>query len=262
MIKYSLFIFLIFHSLAFSKEISLTFDDAPRYATGYLSGELRAKILIENLKKYKSGPVVFFSVTNQLSNEGVKRLLRYSNEGHIIANHTNTHPNFNKTSLNDYKNDFLNAHEKLSSYKTFQKLFRFPYLREGNTKTKLEGMRKILNIHGYKNAYITSNNYDWYIEQLFQKAISVNTKFNFDKMRIFYVNIMMESINYYDQMAIKYLGRSPKHVLLLHELDISALFIGDLIKKLRANGWSIISAKDAYKDEISNYKTTAITNLS
>lgn len=54
-------------------------------------------------------------------------------------------------------------------------------------------------------------------------------------------------------MAIKYLGRSPKHVLLLHETDMNALFIGDFVEALRLNDWKIISPKEAFEDEISKF---------
>jgi hypothetical protein len=38
--------------------------------------------------------------------------------------------------------------------------------------------------------------------------------------------------------------------LLLHEVDSSVLFLEPLVAALRANGWSIISAEDAYTDPL------------
>ncbi|MCL1127745.1 hypothetical protein [Shewanella surugensis] len=73
-------------------------------------------------------------------------------------------------------------------------------------------------------------------------------------MRQLYIQIIMESIEYYDEMAQTHLRRSPKHVLLLHEMDLSVLFIGDLVDALRDKGWTIISPADAYHDEISQYQ--------
>ena len=115
-------------------------------------------------------------------------------------------------------------------------------------------MREVLKKHGYINAYITLNNYDWYIENLFQSAVMKGVSIDFDRMRQFYVQVMMESIEYYDEMAINHLGRSPKHILLLHEMDISALYVGDLVDELRRKGWKIISPEEAYTDEIAQYQ--------
>lgn len=237
-----------------SKEIAITFDDSPREALGYFNGPNRAKNLIEELKNHKIRQVAFFSNTKKLDTEGIQRLQAYSQAGHIIANHTHSHPNFNKISLQEYTQNFLLADSKLSQFKGFRKLFRFPYLREGDTNQKRDGMREVLNKNGYINAYITLNNYDWYIENLFQSAIKKGVSIDFERLRQFYVQVMMESIEYYDEMAQNHLGRSPKHILLLHEMDISALFVGDLVDELRGNGWKIISPEEAYTDEIAQYQ--------
>ena len=90
---------------------------------------------------------------------------------------------------------------------------------------------------------------------MFQNAIKKGISIDFDRMRRFYVQVMMESIEYYDEMAETHLGRSPKHVLLLHEMDISALYIGDLVDELRHRGWKIISPREAYNDKLAEYQS-------
>ena len=251
-------IFLCISFTANSKELAITFDDSPRAAKGYMDGPTRAKKLITNLKLHEVDQVAFFSVSNKLDEEGIQRLESYSNAGHIIANHTHTHPDFNKLTLEEYTQNFLVADEKLSQFETFRKMFRFPYLREGNTEEKRDGFRQLLKDKSYFNAYITLNNYDWYIETLFQNAIKDNQDLDMDAMRKFYVDVLIESIEYYDEMALKYLNRSPKHVLLLHEMDISALFIGDLANELRNRGWKIITVDEAYTDDIAKHQSELV----
>jgi len=241
-----------------SKEIAITFDDSPRSAQGYFDGPTRAKKLIETLKHRGVKQVAFFSVSKGLDKEGKKRLKTYADAGHIIANHTHSHPDINKISFQEYKDDFLMADLFLSTYKNYKKWFRFPYLREGDSLEKRDGMRAILKEKGYINAYITLNNYDWYIESLFQKAIKDKVEIDFDALKHFYVDVMIQGIEYYEQMAVTHLERSPKQVLLLHEMDVSALFIGDLIDELRKKGWSIITPEQAYTDPISDYKAEKI----
>ncbi len=43
-----------------------------------------------------------------------------------------------------------------------------------------------------------------------------------------------------------------RHVLLLHENDLAALFLGDLIRLLISKGWKVISLEAAYADPISS----------
>lgn len=65
-----------------------------------------------------------------------------------------------------------------------------------------------------------------------------------------YVELIIGQINFYDSLAKKVLGRSPKHVIALHEYDDTALFIDSLIKKLKDDGWEFVIPLDAYKDPI------------
>ncbi len=241
-----------------SKELAITFDDSPRAAKGLLSGPERANKLVAELAKHQVKQVAFFSVSKHLDTEGVTRLNTYSDAGHLIANHSHDHPDFNTLSLTQYINNFLQADKQLKQFSTFTKMYRFPYLREGNTQEKRDGMRATLEKFGYKNAYITLNTYDWYIENLFQAALAKGKEVNLERMKRFYVEVMIESIEYYDTLAIQHLNRSPKHVLLLHEMDISALFIGDLIDELRRRDWNIISPEQAYSDEISQMVTKKV----
>lgn len=253
---------LIFSSNCFAKEIALTFDDSPRSASGYLTGPQRAQMLIKALKDSNVEQVAFFANSKGLNVEGTERLTSYSQAGHIIANHTHDHLDFNKTSLEDFSENFLLADQKLRQFENYTKLFRFPYLRAGNTLKKRDGMREVLKAHGYTHAYITLNNYDWYIETLFQNAIKNNKNLDLEQVKDFYVKVMMESIEFYDLMANTYMNRSPKHVLLLHEMDISALFIGDLVKELRLRGWKIISPQQAYTDELAKYQPKKVFRFS
>jgi len=249
---------LIASPLALSKELAITFDDSPRAAKGLLTGPERAKKLINNLRNKKVEQVAFFSVSKNLNEEGTQRLQAYSDAGHLIANHSYDHPDFNKLSLGEFSQNFLQADKQLQQFSTFVKMYRFPYLREGNTKEKRDGMRTLLKEHGYNNAYITLNNYDWYIENLFQAALAKGINVDLQRMSKFYVDVLIESIEYYDALASKHLARSPKHILLLHEMDISAMFIGDLIDELRRRDWKIITPQQAYTDDIAQMLTERV----
>ena len=73
-----------------------------------------------------------------------------------------------------------------------------------------------------------------------------------DALRTVYVEMLLGAIAFYDDVAINATGRSPVHMLLLHENDIAALFVGDLVAALRNDGWEIVSPEVAYADPIND----------
>lgn len=103
---------------------------------------------------------------------------------------------------------------------------------------------------GYSNGYVTVDNADWYMDRMLQNAVKAGKKVNHDNLKQAYIDALWESIVFYDELAKKVIGRSPKHVLLLHENDLAALYINDLVDHIRSQGWVIISPLEAYRDPI------------
>jgi peptidoglycan-N-acetylglucosamine deacetylase len=243
-----------------AKEVALSFDDAPRRITGHFSGLERAQALIKQLHDAEVKDAVFFCNSARINSETKKIIEYYNDSGFTIGNHTHSHVNFNTLSFTDYSEDFLKADHFLSKYSNFSHLFRFPYLKEGNDLTKRNQMREFLKSKNYQNAYITVDFNDWYLEDLFRKSIESHEKVNLEKLKALYISLAKESLDFYDALAVKHLGRSPKHVLLLHETDIAALFIKDLVIAMRSWGWKVISSQEAYTDNIAMYRISRTMN--
>jgi peptidoglycan-N-acetylglucosamine deacetylase len=237
-------------SVGLAKEIALTFDDAPRGDTQYFSGKERTAKLVSALRSAQVREAAFFCNTHSLNKDGWKRVQRYSASGHLIANHTHAHSDFHQTSLQSFTEDFEIAHRKLSFFPTFRKWFRFPYLREGETVAKRDSMRAYLKKRGYVNGYVTVDTYDWYMDSLFQKALQRGKPLDLSFWESRYVKVLSEGVEFYNALAERSLQRSLRHVLLLHENDLAALFVPTLAKALRAKGWKIVTASHAYRDPI------------
>jgi peptidoglycan/xylan/chitin deacetylase (PgdA/CDA1 family) len=237
-----------------AKEIAISFDDMPRRLTGHFTGMERAKNLVKQLKEANVKSAVFYA-NSAFINEKTKEIVEfYNNQGFKIANHTHSHPDFNKTSFDVYKKDFLKAKELLSPYSQYTQYFRYPYLKEGQNQYSRDDMRTLLKKEGYINAYITVDFSDWHLEDLYRKSLAANETVNMEKLKALYISLAKQSLEHYDTLAKKHLGRSPKHVLLLHETDLAALFIKDLVDAMRSWGWKIISSEEAYTDPIANFQ--------
>jgi peptidoglycan/xylan/chitin deacetylase (PgdA/CDA1 family) len=190
-----------------------------------------------------------------MDTEGKSRIQSYTAAGFSIANHTHSHPNFNNVSLEEFSADFLLADATLAPVVGFLQLFRFPYLREGNTLEKRNGFRKLLNEKNYKNAHVTINTYDWHMDSLYQKAQQNKEKIHRENLQQWYVDTLFSAAEFYDNLALQVIKRSPKHILLLHENDLAALHLPALIRHFQEKGWKWISVSDALNDPISKIES-------
>lgn len=230
--------------------IALTIDDAPRQDTTYLTGMDRATELIAALKASGVPKVMFFSNTGRMVPYDFERMKLYAAAGHSIGNHSHTHPDLHRVGVQDFMANVVTADEVLRTLPGYTTWFRFPYLREGKTVEERDAVRSALKEIGYRSAYVTVDTYDWYMDSLLQEALKAGKVVDFDRLGKAYVDLMSDSIEFYDGVAQRTLGRSPKHVLLMHENDLAALFIDDLVVRLRSTGWNIISPEEAFTDPI------------
>jgi peptidoglycan/xylan/chitin deacetylase (PgdA/CDA1 family) len=260
--KVLLIIITFFFSLSsFSQEIAITFDDAPLGDGAIYTGMQRASKIIETLKKHEVKQVAFFVVTGQLNRDGLQRLKMYSDAGHLLANHSHSHNWIKVMGTANYIHDIHKADSILKSTKlSYQSWYRYPFLDEGPTRASRDSIRTALAALSLMNGYITIDNYDWHINGVVGKAIISNIKINYDELKKFYLEHVWNSIQFYDNIGRQVLGRSPKHVLLLHENDLAALFLGELIQLLKDKGLKIISPVDAYTDPIAKETPDVLFN--
>ncbi|WP_157884359.1 polysaccharide deacetylase family protein [Paraglaciecola hydrolytica] len=234
-----------------AKQIAITFDDAPRPDTTYLNSAERNKHLLSALNKHDV-TAMFFITTKHMQDGRDKRLLEYAQSNQLLANHSHSHISAYKIPSADFIADVAKAHQILQTYTNYHAYFRFPYLHHGDTRQKRDELRAGLTTLGLKQGYITIDDSDWYLDSLFQQAVTADIPLQLDSWREVYINHIVASANYYQQLAEKNLMQAPKQVLLLHENDLAALFMDELIQAIKKDGWEIISPLEAYQDKIAN----------
>lgn len=235
---------------AFAKEVALTIDDAPRGDEHIYTGIERTKRIINVLKK-ENIQAAFFCNSIRLSQDaGNARIQSYAEAGHIIANHTHSHPNINKVSVESYMSEIDEADKALNHFPNFKKWFRFPFLKEGSTIETRDRIRSHLKKRGYTNGYVTVDNYDYMINDFVQKALSKTVKPDLKRACEMLSDLNLYGLEEQEKLAKKHLGKSVRQVLLMHETDIEAYCLDQSIQKLRENNWKIISPTEAYEDTI------------
>jgi peptidoglycan/xylan/chitin deacetylase (PgdA/CDA1 family) len=260
MLRILFYFFLITYSYALSaQQIAITFDDAPMPDGQLYTGKERTQLLIGHLKKAKV-QAAFFCTTVYLNPQGVERLRQYAAAGHLIANHTHSHQRIQRLKAGGYLEDVRRADSLLRPLLGFTPWFRYPFLDEGKTLGARDSIRLGLQELGYANGYVTIDNYDYYLNHLLRKALEEKREVDYEALRSVYLEHVWNSIVFYEAVSQRALGRSAKHVLLLHENDLAARFLLDLIQLIRSKGWQIISPVEAYQDPIAQQVPDVLFN--
>lgn len=235
------------------KTIALSFDDAPRGEGPKWTGDERARQLIDSLERARVDQVVFFVTPREFERDGgLERIRRYGQAGHLIANHSNRHHWLSRTDPWQYLVDIDRAEEQLVDLPGHRPWFRYPYLDEGRGQPRQAIVAEGLAARGLRNGYVTVDNYDWYLESKWLQAVRAGHWVDEAALGKAYVDLLISAVRFYDALAVEYLGRSPAHVLLLHENDLAAEYIDELVAALEADGWRIISPVQAYRDPIAS----------
>lgn len=239
-------------SAAAQKRIALTFDDTPRAPGAFFTPQERATRLIAALKKARVEQAAFFVNPGKVRSPADEALVAgYVRSGHVIANHSFSHPHLNQLAADAYLTDVDKAEAWLAPRPGHRPWFRYPFLDEGGKdKAKRDAVRTGLAARGLTNGYVTAEGSDWNIETLTVEAKKAGKAIDMAALRDLYVETHVEAADFADTLMVKTIGRSPVHVMLLHETDIAALYIADLVAGLRARGWEIVTADIAYADPL------------
>ena len=237
------------------KRIALTFDDVPRARGAFFTPDERTDRLIAALKRAGVEQVAFFVNPGNLrtadGQDGEQRIAAYVAAGHVIANHSFSHPHLSKMTADAYLANIDRADDRLRGRPGFRPWFRYPFLDEGQSdKAKRDAIRAGLAERGLTNGYVTAEGSDWNMEALTLEAVEGGKRIDRDALRTLYVETHVEAADFADALMQKAIGRQPAQVLLLHETDLAALYIDDLARALREDGWEIITADQAYADPV------------
>ncbi|MEW4449061.1 polysaccharide deacetylase family protein [Qipengyuania sp. JC766] len=238
------------------KRVALTFDDIPRQQGAFFTPQERSEKIIAALKDAGVEQAAFFINPGALAEPGKDygeaHVDAYVAAGHVIANHSYSHGHLSRTTAEAYLADIDRAEAWLAGRAGYRPWFRFPYLDEGaDDKAKRDAVRAGLKERGLSNGYVTADGSDWHLEQLTVLAKRQGLPMDEKQLRRLYVASQMSGLAYHDQLARDTLGRSPAHVMLMHETDLAALYLPDLIAEMRKQGWTIIPVDEAYRDPIS-----------
>jgi len=227
-------------------DLDVNSSDTPR-----LSLDERNEAILKAFRAHSGVKAALFVCGMRVDNErGRSHLGAWDREGHIIANHSYSHWNYASTEYEKYTEDIARCEAIVKDYSRFQKLFRFPFLKEGDTAAKRDKMRAFLRDRGYRMGYVTIDTSEWAIDERLRKRLHARPDADLHAYRDFYLSHIWDRAVYYDGLARKVLGRPVSHALLVHHNLLNALFLPDLLEMFDRKGWHLIDAEEAYRDPV------------
>ncbi|HEV3471164.1 MAG TPA: polysaccharide deacetylase family protein [Pyrinomonadaceae bacterium] len=230
--------------------VAVTMDDFNLFDTPALSAAARNDAILEALGRRRLRAALFVAARNVESATNMALLRRWDERGHLIGNHTYSHPHYPDKTFEEFTRDVLRAEEVLKVLPRYRKLFRFPYLKEGRTREQRDRMRAFLKARGYRNGHVTIDASDWYVDQRLRERLKKDPRADRTPYRDFYLGHIRERALFYEDLARRVLGRGVRHTLLVHHNVLNGLFLGDLLGMFEREGWELMDADDAFKDPV------------
>jgi peptidoglycan/xylan/chitin deacetylase (PgdA/CDA1 family) len=234
-----------------SRRLAITIDD-PATETAIFPPERIAAGILDALSARRLSSMLFVCGMRVDSPKGHALLSSWNDSGHAIANHSYSHRFFHdpKISVADMAADVDRCEKLISGYPRFARRFRYPFLKEGDTREKRDGMRAELLARRYAIGHVTIDTSDWAYDSRLVARLRRDSKADLGPFRSAYVAHMLDRARYYDRLGLEVIGRSIPHVVLMHHNVINSLFLGDLLDAYAADGWTVVSPAEAYADPI------------
>ena len=236
------------------RAVAITIDDLPRGGDG--SGRSFAAMWAMNerlLRPFKDGriPVTGFVNQGRAAEVGLdefRRLLDlWLDAGADLGNHSHSHFNINNVPLAEYTADIVKGEPVLRAAleargKTLR-YFRHPFLFTGPTAEIKAGMQAFLDARGYRVAPVTIDDADYMYAALYTRP-----EYR-ERVRREYVAYMESVVAFFEERSVEVVGREFPQILLIHDNELNADLMPDLLKMFRRRGYRFVPLVEALADE-------------
>ena len=201
-------------------EVAITVDDLPLHGPDFV-GIDRAGIASRLLAAFRAHglPPVYGFVNGKRIDEHPESLavLRlWLAAGNPLGNHTYSHISLNEAAIQDYLADLEKGETVLHALEpdeTAWRVFRYPYLFEGDTLEKRDAVRRYLADHRYRVAEVSVDGDDWAWNPPFARCTDCHDIGALAELRRGYVQTHVDELRYMRTVTRLLAGRDVKHVL-------------------------------------------------
>ena len=121
--------------------------------------------------------------------------------------------------------------------------FRHPFLFTGPTPEIKAGVQAFLDAHGYRVAPVTIDDADYMYAALYTRP-----EYR-ERVRREYVPYMESVVAFFEERSVEVVGREFPQVLLVHDNELNADLMPELLEMFRRRGYRFITLDEALADE-------------
>jgi peptidoglycan/xylan/chitin deacetylase (PgdA/CDA1 family) len=233
-------------------QVALTMDDPNVYFESSMPWREANKRILGALEARKLNAALFVCGKRVDQPEARGLVSDWDDAGHLICNHSYSHLMFTDpgVSYSEFAADFLRNEPIIAPYRQRTTLFRYPFLKEGDTAEKRDRFRNLLKEHQYRVGHVTIDASDWYVNQRMQERIEKDPGANLDPYRDYLVAHLLDRAAFYRKLSLDVLGHDTPHTLLIHYSFMNALFLPAVLDAFNQAGWDWIDASRAYEDPV------------
>lgn len=232
-----------------AQEIALAFTATLSHSAG-LDGLARTKMLVNSLKRIDVAPSMFLIRTADINTRTMAQMAFYEETGQLLVNAGHNASPLSRNTEQYRKMDIAKANTILSNYSNYHRHIYLPYLYEAGDNTLRSNLQQYLTTYNYQPSYTTYQAPDAYLDQLYQAQLAAGGSANLERLKKAYVNLVVDDISTYSTQALLLLGYYPRQVILLHETDLTAYSVVNLVDALVAKGFAIISPGKIFSDPV------------
>jgi peptidoglycan-N-acetylglucosamine deacetylase len=182
----------------------------------------------------------------------IAALRRWLDQGHDLGNHTFGHVSVRAVPLPAYTEDVIRGETVTRMLLTERggtlRYFRHPFLWTGPTDEYRQGIVSFLAERGYTVAPVTFDTQDYVFAGVYADAVHRGDQALARRVAEAYLAYSEENVAYFEELAVAVLGRSVRHVMLLHANKLNADVAENLVALLKRRGYTFITLAEALAD--------------
>ena len=268
----SLLIFLPAAASAQAHAVAMTVDDLPYATPNSISSADAAEAREINrriLRAFKRHhiPATGFVIEKKVEDLGKPTgqliLQQWTRPGFDLGNHLFSHPDVNMLTLAQTEEEITRGEATfaplLAQAGKHPEFLRFPYNHTGDTREKHDAIAAFMMAHGYRLAPCTIDNSDYEFNDAYVLALALHDESMAARVRKAYLEYSGAEIDWYTRLNHDVLGYDPPHIMLLHDSQLNADTIDQVLNLFQKRGYHFVTLQQALQSPAYAIPETFIT---